>query len=43
MLVAAPVSSTNTNTLPVTVFYDNFARYVSGRELRNVVDLTHGY
>jgi len=25
------------------LFYDNLARFVSGRELRNVVDLTHGY
>jgi phosphoglycerate dehydrogenase-like enzyme len=25
------------------LFYDNLARYVEGRELRNVVDLTHGY
>jgi glyoxylate/hydroxypyruvate reductase A len=25
------------------LFYDNLTRYVAGRELRNVVDLTHGY
>jgi phosphoglycerate dehydrogenase-like enzyme len=25
------------------LFYDNFARYVAGSELRNVVDLAHGY
>jgi phosphoglycerate dehydrogenase-like enzyme len=25
------------------LFYDNLARYVAGRELRNVVDLAHGY
>ena len=25
------------------LFYDNLARYVAGRALRNVVDLTHGY
>jgi phosphoglycerate dehydrogenase-like enzyme len=25
------------------LFYDNLARYVAGEELRNVVDLTHGY
>ena len=25
------------------LFYDNLARYVAGRDLRNVVDLTHGY
>ena len=25
------------------LFYDNLARYVAGTELRNIVDLTHGY
>ena len=25
------------------LFYDNLARYVAGQELRNVVDLAHGY
>ena len=25
------------------LFYDNLARYVAGEELRNLVDLSHGY
>jgi phosphoglycerate dehydrogenase-like enzyme len=45
-LVISPHSSASAERYLERVgelFYDNLARYVRGRELRNVVDLTHGY
>lgn len=45
-LAISPHSSTSGDRYLERVaelFYDNFARYVRGDELRNVVDLSHGY
>jgi phosphoglycerate dehydrogenase-like enzyme len=45
-LVISPHSSASAERYLERVgelFYDNLARYVDGRELLNVVDLTHGY